>query len=171
MEGQEGLESPPATPSQHLCKTSLQELTPLRIATGNSHLDSLGFESAIQIKNPPFGGSLVWRARRGSTDFQPARNFIFESLAFKRKFPCNMPLAYFTSTPYGCLGFERTEPLPNKKLPKREFLAWSDFTRSLEPILTDNHRKNQAPPPSTAKPCCAPPEKAFAFLRFPPPNF
>ena len=30
---------------------------------------------------------------------------------------------------------------------------------------------NQAPPPSTAELCCAPPEKPFAFLRFPPAVF
>ena len=45
VEGLEGLDSPPASPSPHLCKTSLQEWTPLRNATGISHLDSLGFES------------------------------------------------------------------------------------------------------------------------------
>ena len=32
-----GFDSPLASPSQHLCKTSLQELTPLRIASSNSH--------------------------------------------------------------------------------------------------------------------------------------
>ena len=37
----EDFDPPPAGPSQHLCKTSLQELAPLRNATGISHLGTL----------------------------------------------------------------------------------------------------------------------------------
>ena len=35
-----------------------------------------------------------------------SRNFIYESIAFRRRFPCDLPQAALPLEPYGCQGFE-----------------------------------------------------------------
>jgi len=44
------------------------------------------------------------------------------------------------------------------------FRLWSDFIRSLDLILTDNHRSNQAPPPSVCKHTLHPARKTLCII-------
>ena len=68
LEGLEGLDSSLASPKLARMKTSFHRKVSLRIATGNSHLDSLGDKSARSTKQRIHrkGGFFVWRAWRDS---------------------------------------------------------------------------------------------------------
>jgi len=70
LAGTEGFDLLSAGPSQLLFKASLQELTPLQIATGNFHPECLTRKLELissQTKSPSFDGLIVWLGRRDST--------------------------------------------------------------------------------------------------------
>jgi len=61
---------------------------------------------------------------KGLAHVPQARNYIFESIAFKSKFPCKMPQAFITLDP----GIKVSSPQFAKKKPTSEggiFLWWS----------------------------------------------